>query len=250
MSIVQLRKIRIFFLKWHRTLGLAAAFFILILVGTGIALNHGNSLSLDHEPAPRWVLPLYGIDPSLPTEGFRAGDQWLIEAERQLFFNGANIGRCAPPLAGALVVGDMILAICQDILYLFTRSGELVETSIDIPEPFLALGSDGEQASGVIVQGKFARYRFDIDDFSWQPLPGADEFTAVQSMPLPIEFVEKIADSLVVADITWERFMLDLHSGRLFGDWGVWFVDLVAIILAVLAVSGVWLRLSRPGKKH
>lgn len=250
MSVTPRRKIRIFFLKWHRTLGLAAALFVLVLVGTGIALNHGNSLSLDHDPAPSWALPLYGIEPALPGEGFQAGEQWLVESERQLFFNNSGIGRCAPPLIGAVALDGMILAICQDILYLFTASGELIESSVDIPEPLLSLQGKDSASSVALVQGRFRQYQFDVDAFSWLPLPNAAAIQSVKSQTLPVNIAEAIAADRVIADITWERFLLDLHSGRLFGDWGVWFVDLVAIILAVLAVSGVWLRLSRPGRKH
>jgi uncharacterized iron-regulated membrane protein len=41
--------------------------------------------------------------------------------------------------------------------------------------------------------------------------------------------------------------MLDAHSGRIFGDLGVLFMDIVAIMLILLSVSGIyiWLRYAR-----
>ena len=41
--------------------------------------------------------------------------------------------------------------------------------------------------------------------------------------------------------LTLERLMVDLHSGRLFGLGGTWLMDIVAALMVVLAVSGLWL---------
>ena len=35
--------------------------------------------------------------------------------------------------------------------------------------------------------------------------------------------------------------MLDLHSGRILGSWGVYLVDAAAILFMLLAITGVWL---------
>ncbi|MCB2385418.1 PepSY-associated TM helix domain-containing protein [Thalassolituus alkanivorans] len=45
--------------------------------------------------------------------------------------------------------------------------------------------------------------------------------------------------------ISWQRVLLDLHSGRWFGSWGVWVVDVAALILLFLALSGAWIWFSR-----
>lgn len=38
-----------------------------------------------------------------------------------------------------------------------------------------------------------------------------------------------------------ERVILDLHSGRLLGNYGVYFSDIVALLMVFLAGSGLWL---------
>ena len=47
--------------------------------------------------------------------------------------------------------------------------------------------------------------------------------------------------------ISLETFLLDIHSGRFFGSYGVLFFDVVGIILLFLAFSGliIWLRQQR-----
>ena len=48
--------------------------------------------------------------------------------------------------------------------------------------------------------------------------------------------------------LTLERIIVDGHSGRLFGLFGVLLMDLVAVLLILLSVSGVYIWL-RKGKK-
>ena len=43
-----------------------------------------------------------------------------------------------------------------------------------------------------------------------------------------------------------ERVLLDLHSGRIFGEAGVWLVDAAALLFLLLAGSGLWLW----GRRH
>ena len=45
-----------------------------------------------------------------------------------------------------------------------------------------------------------------------------------------------------------ERVILDLHSGRIFGDYGVYLMDAAAIALLWLSFSGLWVWNSRRRK--
>jgi hypothetical protein len=47
-----------------------------------------------------------------------------------------------------------------------------------------------------------------------------------------------------------ERFLLDLHSGRIFGSVGILIYDLLALAIAFLALSGLllWVRGKRNSK--
>jgi hypothetical protein len=53
--------------------------------------------------------------------------------------------------------------------------------------------------------------------------------------------------------LSYERVMLDVHSGRILGKWGVLLMDVAAITLLLLALSGGWLwlqRRSQPGDRE
>jgi hypothetical protein len=45
-----------------------------------------------------------------------------------------------------------------------------------------------------------------------------------------------------------ERVILDLHSGRIFGQYGIYIMDAAAIALLWLSLSGVWVWSSRRRK--
>jgi hypothetical protein len=40
--------------------------------------------------------------------------------------------------------------------------------------------------------------------------------------------------------ISLETLILDLHSGRFFGNAGVLFVDIVGLLMCILAITGLW----------
>jgi uncharacterized iron-regulated membrane protein len=42
------------------------------------------------------------------------------------------------------------------------------------------------------------------------------------------------------ASISLETPILDLHSGRFFGNAGVLFVDIVGLLMCILAITGLW----------
>ncbi|MFT5351416.1 MAG: hypothetical protein ACI9MF_002239 [Gammaproteobacteria bacterium] len=45
--------------------------------------------------------------------------------------------------------------------------------------------------------------------------------------------------------LSLERILLDLHSGRLLGNAGVFIVDLAALFFVFLALSGSWMWLRK-----
>ncbi len=51
--------------------------------------------------------------------------------------------------------------------------------------------------------------------------------------------------------LSLDRILLDLHTGRILGDWGIYLMDAAAIILLLLTFSGIynWYRSPRRGKE-
>jgi hypothetical protein len=83
----------------------------------------------------------------------------------------------------------------------------------------------------------------------------------IESWPLPSSLPSTIVDELKQSSqlpgISLETVILDLHSGRFFGDLGVLFVDFMGLLTVFLAMTGtyVWLmkrrkKLAKRHKKH
>ena len=63
---------------WHRRLGVAAAFFVLVLVVSGIALNHSSAFGLDRNFVDwDWLMQAYGDD-SANLPAYQLGGELVI----------------------------------------------------------------------------------------------------------------------------------------------------------------------------
>ncbi|MEK9766944.1 MAG: PepSY-associated TM helix domain-containing protein, partial [Thalassolituus sp.] len=63
--------------------------------------------------------------------------------------------------------------------------------------------------------------------------------------PEPVKASELAQFPAVNSSISLQRIVLDIHSGRWFGSWGIWMMDLAAVVLILLSISGLWLWWSR-----
>lgn len=224
--------------KWHRYLGFTTAIFVVALAITGIMLNHTAGLDLGKKPLPAWLAKsVYGVDIS-QGGGFAAGDLHLrkmpndqleISATGQAAYSLPCKGR----FLGAVQLPDQWAAACTSTIVFLTASGELIDTvgqAHGIPAP---LGQLGVGKNQLIVASAGQYWLFDNKTLGLELLDAGGENI------LDIDWLEgpDPANNLL-NHLTVERFVLDLHSGRAFGGWGVWLMDLVALVLIVLVISG------------
>ncbi|MCB1688857.1 MAG: PepSY domain-containing protein [Halioglobus sp.] len=234
---------------WHRRVGLVVALFALLLAVTGIVLNHTSQLGLDRSFVPwSWLTQLYGDDSSdLPA--FKLGEKWLTRASGgHVYLDAQEVAPCSGRLVGAVAADDLLYAGCAEELLLLTREGALVESvsaSTGLPAPLQAIGLIDEQ---LVLQSGGSWWLADLDvmDFSQRAPAGG----AVIRQLVPDRLPESIRARIPAPSqwLSWERVLLDLHSGRLFGRFGVLWMDMMGVLLATLATSGVamwWLHRRR-----
>lgn len=225
---------RFFLLRWHRRLGIVSALFVLLLAVTGILLNHSHEFGLDGAPLESpWLRQHYGVAaPAGLTHALPAGELsvrggWLRLGER-------NLGSC-PQLVGVVEQAGQVLAVCSDRLILLTPAGELIDQADavrGIPEGLSAIGRQRDQV--LLRQGE-SSFAVDLNDLSVRP-----------ARPEPGVAWTGAAAAADTADLDWEQVLLDLHSGRLFGRWGVLLMDAMAILFVILALSGLVMARRRP----
>ncbi len=228
---------RVWLRRWHRRLGLVSAFFVLWLALTGIALNHTHELGLDSVPLENQLLrSLYGVGPSPATpdigpQRLPAGDLGVTLGRLQL--GERDIGAC-PQLVGAVEQAAQWLVVCRDRLWLLTPEAEVIDqadTVRGVPDNISALA----QAEGrILLRTPDQVWAVNLADLSLAP------------HVVDAELSWQAAAAAQSPDLDWEQVLLDLHSGRLFGSAGVLLMDIMALLFAVLALSGVviWWRRS------
>jgi len=62
--------------------------------------------------------------------------------------------------------------------------------------------------------------------------------------PLPKPLQEKLKAQASGPSVSLETVILDLHSGRFFGQFGVLFIDLIGLLVCFLSITGLiaWIK--------
>jgi hypothetical protein len=224
--------------KWHRWLGLFAAAFVLILSVTGVLLNHTHRFKLDqtHIRAD-WLLKLYGISAPSEIPGFAVGEHWLSAFGGTLYHNAQELLPFEGPLLAAGDWGELAFAISADQLVLLTPQGEVIESmDSDLPAGIRQAGISGDL---LVVGSDIAHSAINQDFSGWESVEIVP--TWISSNALPADLVEALRQQFVGPGITVERIVQDIHSGRILGGLGVFLMDLAALALIFLALSGIYL---------
>jgi len=225
----------------HRTLGIVTVLFTLLLALTGIMLNHTEPLGLDSvnvrwQPLMRW----YGIKIPTPVS-YPVSDRWITQLGRRIFLDSIEIYQCEHRIAGAVELPDDKVAIAfTNQLLLTTAHGEIIEIfgdNLQMPSDISGLGLDKEQrlclrtAAGTkILDPDTTALTIASDEITW----------SVASTPADT-LIAELTSQYGGEGLPLERIVLDLHSGRFFGKYGVYMFDAVAVGVMVLAFTGIWL---------
>ena len=219
----------------HRWLGLSLAFFVLFLSVTGLALNHGETWQLDKKTIPSWLASLYIETPDLT--GFKVTEGLVYQAGHTLYLSEHAVTSCSETLIGAAEISGLIITACEGELLAFLGSGQLVErlgAAHGVPSPITRLAMNPHmEGAFVFVGNDEGWYRYNMEELSSESILVSDE-SMMQASPAEIP-----ANLALGGAITWERLILDLHAGRWPGFSSTWFLDAVAGLLIVLALSGI-----------
>jgi hypothetical protein len=231
-------------LALHRTLGISSAVFVILLSFTGILLQHSARLDLDSNfiKADFW-LSWYNIDVPEISNYFTAGTSSVSLIDDTLFYNTGLIRDDVAALVGFVALNQYSVAASSERLFLLGEEAGLIETleSVHgIPTPITAIATIDQdlllvQSGADITSVNLDSLETDvlsrsIDSIPWSSESSADELISEQ---IRIQYGNSL--------LSWERLVLDLHSGTVVGQWGVFLMDTMAIIFLVMAISGVWI---------
>ena len=209
--------------RWHRRFAVFIALWLVVLAASGLLINHANDWGLDRSPLPaslqRWV---YGLE---------SNNEDFCSAAPVAGMDCSGVFARLPLPSGALLLD-------KNSLFLLDVSGQLVEK---LAASQLGLGhlqggfSEGsriylrDEQTTVMTDSELMSHTI-LDSQDAKALDGRDWHLHDQASEA----------------IHWERFLLDLHAARFLGPLAKAFNDLLAVLILVLAISGVWLyRLKR-----
>ena len=230
------------FLVLHRRMGLISAFFVLLLSLTGLLLHHSNSLGLDtafvgSSVIARW----YGVETAELTVAYRTESGTVAQIEQTLYLDGVRLEGDHSSLVGAVEADIGVVIATRDSLLLMTEEAELIETlgaQHGLPAQLTAI-SHGEDS--IWLRASAGSFLADLDALRFTPV---EPFVVLE---WESSFVPEAAETdQLLSDynanlISWERLLLDLHSGQLLGSFGRLVVDIMAVLFLFMAATGIWI---------
>ncbi len=224
--------------KLHRYLGLAISVVLILLAITGIALNHTDDWQLNSRyiKSPT-VLNWYGLNRPSAIRSFKAGPHWISQLDQQSYFNTQALITNNQLLVGAIRTEPFLVLAFEKQLLLISDNGTVIEKI-----PFeKAIHSIGVTEPDSVFIRLDTRIKVSHDGLlSWQSAPDSGiQWSQETALTEPLS--DQIQQTHRQHIIPYERFLLDLHSGRLFGEVGIFIVDLSGILLILLTVSGCWI---------
>ncbi len=228
---------------WHRYIGLTAALFVVILALTGLALNHTEELGLDSRHVQSgMLLDWYGVHAPASITSYPVDQHILSAVGKQVYWNTELVPQVDGPLLGALGYSDLVVAAVEGGLLLFTLEGELIEQlggNAGVPAGMQAIGL--APAGKLAIRAAHGYYQTDSDFLEWHETDTLDPVAWATAIDTPAPLQAALVDAYRGSGLSLERVLLDLHSGRILGNWGVYLMDAAAILFLLLAFSGVWL---------
>ena len=238
---------------WHRRIGLAAFILVIILAITGIMLNHTEELKLDESYVESsLLLGWYGLDPEGEAISYDIGEHVISVLDHLVFFNSYPVTKTEQTFHGAVKAEQLIVLAFDTELVLLTHEGELVER-MPTGHSFSNIQRIGIKYKRPVIETSDPLYYMaDEHILDWDVITNEDIAWA-QKTTLNQTKMTVLLESFRGRGLTRERVVLDLHSGRFFGEYGTYVMDAAAVALLWLSCSGLWVwwrRRVKQKRKH
>ena len=235
--------------EWHRKLGIIAAFFLIFLSVTGIALNHTDFLALGHKAINNpWLLKHYGIKPPLDIRFYQNNKaQKIVLTDNFIWLNNRLLLESDEPVISLGSFDKFVFVATAHSFYLYTRAGELVDrldSMSGLPTPIEKVAF---YKNVIVIKSTQGVFQANSDFMQWQKVISSPAKKWIHPIEATKGDIEQAQRQYQSQFLTLERLVIDAHSGRLFGQIGVLFMDFVGVLLILLSLSGlyIWIRYAR-----
>ncbi|WP_339864727.1 PepSY domain-containing protein [Paremcibacter congregatus] len=229
--------------RWHRRVGYASLLLVMILSITGLILNRTEKLGLNQITIQNKIVSaLYGLAPDAPAVHFPLDGHWVSWLDGRLYYDNKLIAQNSPRPGGATQLQEIFAVAATDRLSLYLMDGSLLETldQAALPGPITHLGRSPDR--DLIIDSQGVYYNSPDDFLSWTRQEDLTDFIPSEQAPAPAPVVEAILQDYQGQGISLYKIILDLHSGHIFGAYGPYLMDLAAISLIFLGITGLMKR--------
>ena len=226
-------------------MGIVSALFVVLLSISGLALHHSLSLGLNARfTNSDLLLNWYDIEVPDITLSYTVDEHSVSLIADALYFDDIRMPGVFSTLQGLVGTSFGYLAATDTQLILISEAGELIEilgSVHGVPQGIQHIQGSSNSADGTVyVSTRAAALQVNLNTLQWVNAEASirsfntlakldgDKTAAIQ---------KDYGDSL----LSWERLILDIHSGRVLGGMGVFLVDLMAILFVLMAMTGVWI---------
>ena len=195
-------------IKIHRFLGILLVFFVLVLSITGSLLQHSEIFNIRQNYASStFAKNIYNIKPC-QISSFKKETIWLSICNNDLYFNDRKIASNVSSVSSIVKENSNYNVMYGNHILLINEDSEI------LGKEHVENLSDGK---------KNIIFKKNILDSKLKKI---------------------IEDKSISKTITYERIIVDIHTGRIFGLFGVTLVDLVTLGIIILSLTGTysWLR--------
>ena len=229
----------------HKFTGIAVCVFLIHLSITGIFLNHTEDLGLDEKyTASPMILALYNISMPSQEESFLVDNLFISRFGDQIFMDNQPVVKNEDPIMGATLSNQILVIAFPNEIVLLTQEGELIEkltTATGVPANIQKLGALNSllllKASNQVWESNDEGQEWRVSDSNF------NEWS--NEAVMPDEKTQQIESYFLGKGVTLEQFFLDLHNGNIIKGFGKWLLDIIAIFLLLISISGVWIWLRK-----
>ena len=229
----------------HKFTGIAVCVFLIHLSITGIFLNHTEDLDLDEKyTASPMILALYNISIPNQKESFLVDDIFISRFGDQVFMGNQPIIKNENPITGATLSNQVLFIAFPNEMVLLTQEGELIERisgTAELPENIQKLGVSEDilylKTPNQLWQSSDQAQAWELSDSNFNDWSNEVIMPDQQTKQIEMYFSGK--------GVSLEQFFLDLHNGNIIKGFGKWLLDIIAIFLLLLSISGIWIWLKK-----
>ena len=196
-----------------------------------------------HERSTRlpFILKRYNMQTSESIRSLRMGGSVTVsELQGTVFINAEMLEQVSGRLVGIFDAGQFFVAVLDSGLLLLTPAGEFIEFLPVTQLPLDQISEAGESPDGtpILLTGS-AKWKPDPDWILFEEYTGSVVLNPVEWVELDRSASDAVLEAYNGRGPTIYRVLLDLHSGRLFGWGGRTVMDLAAVAIILLVISGL-----------